>query len=64
MAGNTTFAAKSTPMLPGKSSVEIETPLVAAAALAGVLKPTTVHTTIRLVVAVAVSRNIVREELA
>ena len=63
MAGITTFAAKSTPT-PSESNVEIETPLVAAAALAGVLKPTTVHTTIRLVVAVAVSRNIVREELA
>ena len=61
MAGITTFAAKSTPMLP--SNVEIVTPLVAAAALAGVLKPPTVHTTFWFVVAVAVSRNIVREEL-
>ena len=62
MAGNTTFAAKSTPMLP-ESNVEIATPLLAAAAFAGVLKPPTVHTTFWFVVAVAVSRNIVREEL-
>ena len=49
-------------MLP-ESNVEITTPLVAAAALAGVLKPPTVHTTFLFVVAVAVPRNIVREEL-
>ena len=63
MAGNTTFAAKSTPMLP-ESNVEIATPLVAAAALAGVLKPPTVHTTFLFVVAIAVPRNMMREELA
>ena len=63
MAGITTFAAKSTPMLP-ESNVEIVTPLVAAAVLAGVLKPPTVHTTFWFVVAVAVPRVMVREELA
>ena len=62
MAGITTFAAKSTPMLP-ESNVEIVTPLVAAAALAGVLKPPTVHKTVLFVVAVAVPREMVREEL-
>ena len=49
-------------MLP-ESNVEITTPLLAAAAYAGVLKPTTVHTTVLFVVAVAVSRVMVREEL-
>ena len=62
MAGITTFAAKSTPT-PSESNVETETPLVAAVALAGVLKPPTVHTTVLFVVAVAVSRVMVREEL-
>ena len=62
MAGITTFAAKSTPMLP-ESNVEIVTPLLAAAAFAGVLKPPTVHTTFLFVVAVAVPRVTVREEL-
>ena len=62
MAGITTFAAKSTPT-PPESNVETETPLVAAVALAGVLKPPTVHTTFLFVVAVAVPREMVREEL-
>ena len=62
MVGNTTFPAKSTPMLP-ESNVEIAIPLVAAASLAGVLKPPTLHTTVLFVVAVAVPRVIVREEL-
>ena len=62
MAGITTFAAKSTPMLP-ESNVEIVTPLNADAAFAGVLKPPTLHTTFLFVVAVAVSRVMVREEL-
>ena len=63
MAGITTFAAKSTPMLP-ESNVEIATPLVAAAALAAVLKPPTVHTTFLFVVTIAVPREMMREELA
>jgi hypothetical protein len=50
-------------MLP-ESNVEIATPLVAAAALAGVLKPPTVHTTFLFVVAIAVPREMMREELA
>ena len=48
--------------MPSKN-VEIVTPLVAAAALAGVLKPPTVHTTFLFVVAVIVPREMVREEL-
>ena len=63
MAGNTTFAAKSTPILP-ESNVEITTPMVAAKAFAGVLKPPTVQTTIWLLVSVGVSRVMVREELS
>jgi hypothetical protein len=49
-------------MLP-ESNVEIATPLVPAAALAGVLKPPTMHTTFLFLVAVGVPRVIVREEL-
>ena len=48
--------------VPPVVNVDIDA-VLAAAALAGVLKPPTVHTTFLFVVAVAVPRVTVREEL-
>ena len=63
MAGNTTFAAKSTPMLP-ESNVENLRPAFAAEALVGVLKPPTLHTTAAFVVTAAELNVTVSEGLA
>ena len=62
MAGNTTFAAKSTPMLP-ESNVENLRPAFAAEALVGVLKPPTLQKTWFVVTAAELNVT-VREGLA
>ena len=63
MAENTTFEPKSTPMLP-ESNVENLRPAFEAEALAGVLKPPTLHTTAAFVVTAAELNVTVREGLA